>query len=35
MQLSVVKVDLLTQEVELRYTGRLDHVEDDLEDEES
>lgn len=35
VQLSVVKVDLLTQEVELRYTGRLDHVEDDLEDEES
>ncbi|POZ63095.1 ribonuclease catalytic domain-containing protein [Chromobacterium alticapitis] len=34
IQLSVVKVDLLTQDVELRYTGRLDHVEEDLEDEE-
>ncbi|MEO9385228.1 ribonuclease catalytic domain-containing protein [Chromobacterium phragmitis] len=34
IQLSVVKVDLLTQEVELRYIGRLDHVEEDLEDEE-
>ncbi|MEJ8674334.1 ribonuclease catalytic domain-containing protein [Chromobacterium amazonense] len=35
VQLSVVKVDLLTQEVELRYTGRLDHVEAETDDEEN